>query len=211
MLFTLIKRFIEAVLLVLCLFMSGMLGAAAEAASLDYNDERNWAYWQEGKEKAVAKRLVACYAIGWRITDKELKDYPHLKMAQGPADIGVIISFNSESSTVQSSLMVPAGVKTKSINPLTWRTDNNYASALHNKGVCFTDYSANIKREQPYFCGACLDEARGTLKINNKITAQAYPPVLDIFAPGVFHLYDYQFFYRNLQDNVKLRTSAYWR
>ena len=35
MLFTLIKRFIEAVLLVLCLFMSGMLGAAAEAASLD--------------------------------------------------------------------------------------------------------------------------------------------------------------------------------
>ena len=53
MLFTLIKRFIEAVLLVLCLVMSGMLGAAAEAASLDYNDERNWAYWQEGKEKAV--------------------------------------------------------------------------------------------------------------------------------------------------------------
>ena len=38
MLFTLIKRFIEAVLLVLCLFMSGMLGAAAEAASLDYTD-----------------------------------------------------------------------------------------------------------------------------------------------------------------------------
>lgn len=331
MLFTLIKRFIEAVLLVLCLFMSGMLGAAAEAASLDYSDARNWAYWQEGKEKAVdcfllcptvclggegqynlllddrqsgelrafvgalnmergiyddsctmyapyyrqislatyklpaseqeqylqlayedvraafqaylkqsnkpvvlagfsqgadmclrllkefgaeaavAKRLVACYAIGWRITDKELKYYPHLKMAQGPADIGVIISFNSEGPAVQSSLMVPAGVKTKSINPLTWRTDNHYASALHNKGACFTDYSANIKREQPYFCGAWLDEARGTLKINSKITAQAYPPVLDVFAPGVFHLYDYQFFYRNLQDNVKLRTSAYWR
>ena len=58
MLFTLIKRFIEAVLLVLCLFMSGMLGAAAEAASLDYNDERNWAYWQEGKEKAVDCFLI---------------------------------------------------------------------------------------------------------------------------------------------------------
>ena len=58
MLFTLIKRFIEAVLLVLCLFMSGMLGAAAEAASFDYNDERNWAYWQEGKEKAVDCFLI---------------------------------------------------------------------------------------------------------------------------------------------------------
>lgn len=331
MLFTLIKRFIEAVLLVLCLFMSGMLGAAAEAASLDYNDERNWAYWQEGKEKAVdcflicptvtlggagnynltldnrqsgelrafvgalnmergiydesctmyapyyrqislatyklpaseqeqylqlayedvraafkaylaqskkplvlagfsqgadmcirllkefgadaavAKRLVACYAIGWRITEKELAAYPHLKMAQGAADIGVIVSFNSESPAVDASLMVPAGVKTKAINPLTWRTDNNYASALHNKGACFTDYSANIKKEQPYFCGAWLDAERGTLKINSRITPQVYPPVLDIFAAGVYHLYDYQFFYRNLQENVALRTGAYWR
>ena len=113
MLFTLIKRFIEAVLLVLCLFMSGMLGTVAEAAFLDYADARNLAYWQEGKEKAVAKRLVACYAIGWRITEKELQAYPHLKMAQGAADIGVIISFNSEGPAVQSSLMVPAGVKTK--------------------------------------------------------------------------------------------------
>ena len=331
MLFTLIKRFIEAALLVLCLFMSGMLGTVSEAASLDYTDARNWAYWQEGKDKAVdcflicptvtlggvgnynltlddgqrgelrafvgalnmergiydasctmyapyyrqislaayklppreqeqylqvayedvraafqaylkqsnkpvvlagfsqgadmcirllkefgadaavAKRLVACYAIGWRITEKELAAYPHLKMAQGAADIGVIVSFNSESPAVESSLMVPAGVKTESINPLTWRTDNNYASAMHNKGACFTDYSANIKKEEPYFCGAWLDAERGTLKINSKITAQAYPPVLDIFAPGVFHIYDYQFFYRNLQENVKLRTGAYWR
>ena len=331
MLFTLIKRFIEAALLVLCLFVSGFVGPAAQAASLVYTEPTNWAYWQEGQDKstdcflicptvalggegeynlkldnrksrelrafvgalnmergiyaasctmyapfyrqvtlasyklplkeqeqylqlaykdvraafkvylaqsrkpivlagfsqgadmclrllqefgaepAVARRLVACYAIGWRITDQELRAYPHLKMAQGPADIGVIVSFNSEGPAVQESLLVPKGVRTKAINPLTWRTDNNYASALHNKGACFTDYSANIKREQPYFCGAWLDEARGTLKINSKITAQAYPPVLDIFAPGVFHLYDYQFFYRNLQENVKLRTSAYWR
>ena len=154
---------------------------------------------------------MACYAIGWRITEKELAAYPHLKMAQGAADIGVIVSFNSESPAINASLMVPAGVKTKAINPLTWRTDNNYASALHNKGACFTDYSANIKKEQPYFCGAWLDTERGTLKINSKITPQAYPPVLDIFTAGVYHLYDYQFFYRNLQENVALRTSAYWR
>ena len=331
MLFTLIKRFIEAALLVLCLFMSGMLGTVGEAASLDYTDAHNWAYWQEGKDRAVdcflicptvtlggvgnynltlddrqsgerrafvgalnmergiydasctmyapyyrqislaaykllpreqeqylqlayedvraafqaylqqsnkpvvlagfsqgadmcirllkefgaepdvAKRLVACYAIGWRITEKELAAYPHLKMAQGAADIGVIVSFNSESSAVKSSLMVSAGVKTKAINPLIWRTDNNYASALHNKGACFTDYSANIKKEQPYFCGAWLDTERGTLKINSKITPLAYPPILDIFTAGVYHLYDYQFFYRNLQENVALRTSAYWR
>ena len=45
MLFALIKRFIEAALLVLCMVMSGMLGTVAEAAFLDYTDARNWAYW----------------------------------------------------------------------------------------------------------------------------------------------------------------------
>ena len=329
MLFTLIRRFIEAVLLVLCLFLSGFVGPVTEAATLDYTEPTNWAYWQQGSEKsadcflicptvflggegqynlafdngqsqelkdfvgalnmergiydssctmyapfyqqvslavyklpekqrepylqlaytdvreafqaylkqskkpfvlagfsqgadmcirllkefgkdeAVAKRLVACYAIGWRITEDELQAYPWLKMAESATDIGVIVSFNSESSAINESLMVPKGSKTKAINPLTWRVDNNYASALHNRGACFTDYSANIKQEEPYFCGAWLDAERGTLKINGKITPQAYPPVLDIFTAGVYHLYDYQFFYRNLQENVALRTSAY--
>ena len=331
MFFTLIKRFIEAVLLVLCLFLSVQSGTVAQAAALDYHNGDSWAYWQQGPEKsadcflicptvflggegqdnllldnrqsqelkdfvgalnmergiydasctmyapfyrqaslavyklpekqreqyfqlaysdvreaflaylkqsskpvvlagfsqgadmcirllkefgkdgAVAKRLVACYALGWRVTEAELKKYPWLKMAQRADDVGVIVSFNSESIAVQDSLMVPKGVKTKAINPLTWRTDNNYASALHNRGACFTDYSANIKKEEPYFCGAWLDAERGTLKINGRITAQAYPPVLDIFTPGVFHIYDYQFFYRNLKENVAARTSAYWR
>ena len=58
MLFALIKRFIEAALLVLCLFVSGMLGTVAEAAFLDYADARNWAYWQEGKDKAVDCFLI---------------------------------------------------------------------------------------------------------------------------------------------------------
>ena len=26
---------------------------------------------------------------------------------------------------------------------------------------------------------------------------------------GVYHLYDYQFFYRNLQENVEVRLNAY--
>ena len=58
MLFTLIKRFIESVLLVLCLFVGGMLGTVAEAAFLDYADARNWAYWQEGRDKAVDCFLI---------------------------------------------------------------------------------------------------------------------------------------------------------
>ena len=33
--------------------------------------------------------------------------------------------------------------------------------------------------------------------------------MLPLFAEGVYHLYDYQFFYRSLQENVAVRLSAY--
>ena len=41
------------------------------------------------------------------------------------------------------------------------------------------------------------------------INPEDYPAGLDIFEDGIYHLYDYQFFYRNLQENVAVRIDAY--
>jgi len=53
-----------------------------------------------------------------------------------------------------------------------------------------------------------LDRERKTLKVTG-VTPKEYPPVLPLFGTGVYHLYDYQFFYRNLQANVADRVAAY--
>ena len=58
-------------------------------------------------DEATRDLLVACYAIGWRITQEELTQYPHLRVASGEDDTGVIISFNSEAEGVQDSPMIP--------------------------------------------------------------------------------------------------------
>ncbi|MDO5417972.1 MAG: DUF3089 domain-containing protein [Lachnospiraceae bacterium] len=158
-------------------------------------------------EPSIQERLIACYAIGWRVTDYDLKKYPHLKMAESASDTGVIVSFNTESKSTDYSAIVPKS--TLGINPLNWRTDNTYADASLNKGACFTDYSGTIQTEIPQLTGAYLDETRGTLKVDDAITPQDYPPTLSMFEDGVYHLYDYQFFYRNLQENVALRTSEF--
>ena len=71
--------------------------------------------------------LVACYAIGWRITGEELEEYPHLRFAAGEDDTRVIIAFNSEAEDVTDSLMIPAGTRTLAINPLNWETDGTPA------------------------------------------------------------------------------------
>lgn len=153
-------------------------------------------------------RLVACYAIGWRITQEELDEFPHLKTAQSAEDTGVIVSFNTEDPAVTGSLTVPEGVKTLGINPLNWRADSEPADKSLNLGACFTDYSGAVTEEIPQLTGAYLDPERGTLKVTD-ISPSDYPPSLDLFEEGVYHLYDYQFFYMNLRENVETRIGAY--
>ncbi len=159
-------------------------------------------------DEEVRNLLVACYAIGWRITEEELADNPHLRVASGEDDTGVIISFNSEAEDITDSLLIPAGTKTLSINPLNWKTDSTPAGKELNQGACFTQYSGDIETEIPHLTGAYIDPDRGALKVTD-VTPEEYPPQLSIFESGVYHLYDYQFFYRNLQENVGVRVDSY--
>lgn len=153
-------------------------------------------------------RLVAAYAIGWRVTSEEVVRYPQLRMAQGEYDIGVIVSFNTEAPEVTSSLSVP--VKTLGINPLNWKTTGERVDRSQNQGAVFTGYDGNIRKEIPRMTGAYIDPVRGTVKVTDVDKAD-YPPGLDLFKPGEYHIYDYQFFYRNLQGNVRDRIDMYWQ
>ncbi len=159
-------------------------------------------------ESKYSDKLVAAYLIGWCVTADEIADKPWIKMAAGETDTGCIITFEAESPDTQSSFIVPAGKKTLSINPLNWKTDSTTADASLNLGACFTNYAGEIKKEVANLTGAYIDETRGTLKVPD-VTAEDYPPVLDVFSAGEYHLYDYQFFYRNLQENVTKRIAAY--
>ena len=160
-------------------------------------------------DESRQSQLIACYAIGWSITEEETREYPHLKFAEGESDTGVIISFNSEAESVDNSLTVPKGTKTLAINPLNWKTDGEIADKSLNLGACFTDYDGNIAKEINNLTGAYIDDVRGTLKVTD-VTPEEYPSGLDIFEDGVYHLYDYQFFYRTLQKNVQTRVDAYF-
>jgi len=156
-------------------------------------------------DEALQNRLVAAYMIGWRVTDEDLQEHPWLKTAQGEDDLGVIVAFNSEAEGITDSLLIPEGTFTYSINPLNWMTDGTPAESSMNLGACFTDYSGNINSEIPALCGAYINEERGSLIVTD-ITPADYPGIL--FPDGIYHLYDYQFFYRNLQKNVKIRVAA---
>lgn len=160
--------------------------------------------------KSFDSRIIACYALGWRVTEEELSKHANIRMAKSEDDVGTIVCFDCESEDVKGTIIVPEGMKSLSINPLTWRTDSSYAEKTLNRGACFTDYSGEVTKEVPEFTGAFICPERGVLKISDVRPAE-YAKVLDIFPDGAYHMYDYMFFYRNLQENVAKRIEAHKR
>lgn len=158
-------------------------------------------------DENIRKRFVAAYLIGWRILEEDLEGRPYLKMAEGDDDLGVIISFEAEDPDVIDSIIVPGGVKTLGINPLGWTRDCSVASRNLNNGACFTNYDGEIIREIDDFSGAYLDPERGTLKV---LDVDPKDWSNSLFPDGVYHLYDYQFFYRNLEKNVQERIERWF-
>lgn len=159
-------------------------------------------------DDALRSRLVAAYAIGWPCTEELVRDHPQIRPARGADDTGVVVSFDCEAPDVESTFITPAGTKAFGINPLNWRTDAVPAGRDGNLGACFTDYSGAVKREVPALCGARLDTDRGVVKVTD-ISPSDYPPIVPGLPEGAYHVYDYQFFFRNLQENVRLRTARF--
>ena len=160
-------------------------------------------------DETLAEQLIAVYAIGWPCTKEMTEQYPQIKPAAAEDDVGVVVSFDCEAPEVEETIVTPKGTAACSINPLNWRTDSVPADKSENPGACFTSYSGEIKREIPELCGCYIDETRGVLKVTD-IDAADYPAHLPGFPEGAYHIYDYQFFYRALQQNVQKRLASYF-
>lgn len=72
--------------------------------------------------EAMRERMVAAYALGYKVTPDDVKQAPWLVAAQDSIDTGVVICYNSVSDVkyVQPVISAP---NVMCINPVNWRTD----------------------------------------------------------------------------------------
>ena len=155
----------------------------------------------------IYERMIAAYLIGYSVTPSYLKDNPHLKFAESADDIGVIISYNTEAPVigepgnpvVQDSALV--------INPINWHRDETPASANENLGSIMWDSLGTLSRI-PTFADACVNLSRGVI-IASTPNADLLAPGNILMGRGVFHSFDYPFYYYNLQKNASDRIKAY--
>lgn len=159
-------------------------------------------------DKKLSDRLVSVYAIGWPCTKELTEKYPQIKPAQSADDLGSVISFDCEAESVTDTFIHPAGCDAYTINPINWTTDSTLADKEGNLGACFTDYSGSVAAEFPNLCGCYIDKSRAVIKVTD-IDPADYPAYIPGLPDGAYHIYDYQFFYRNLQQNVAHRVELY--
>ena len=157
-------------------------------------------------------RMVAAYLVGFSVTKRDLKDYPHLKFAQGEDDTGVVVSWNTEGPGNKHADNIVVLKDAISINPINWKLDDTYAPAEENLGSridILEDYKFDEKR--PGLADAQVDTERGVVVCRNEdlphsTTDEDLP---DVFGPDSFHRGDYAFFYFNVEENVGKRVDAY--
>ncbi|MDN7023807.1 DUF3089 domain-containing protein [Methanoculleus sp. FWC-SCC1] len=157
-----------------------------------------------GDDEALRSRLVAAYLIGYTVTDADL-EAAGLTAAKGATDTGVVVTYNTQSPTSAGGPMLMPGAHC--INPLTWTTDDASAPASENLGARFyDDATGEFLREVANYSDARIDPETGALT-----TTIPADEDLDIgpYSEGVYHRYDYAFWYRNLEQNVGDRIAAF--
>ena len=159
-------------------------------------------------DEVLQEQLIAAYLIGYSITKDDLKQYPQLKIAQGETDNGVIITYNTQApNTTGSPVLLPTAA---CVNPLTWTTKSTLASANKNLGAVFFDKNHKALPDEEHYTNAQIDYKTGALVASTPNPDDFYAEGKSFFPRGVYHANDYQFFYRNLEENARKRIKAYF-
>jgi len=159
------------------------------------------------KDELMNEQLIASYIIGYSVTNEDLKQHPWLKIAQKSNDIGVIITYNTQSPDAKGSPVLLEGANC--VNPLLWTTQTTYAPASLNEGAVFFDEEENPNPAIMHYTDAQV-RSDGALIVTTPDPDDFYVAGKSAFPRGVYHRYDYQFFYKNLQQNVKERKMAFF-
>jgi len=156
----------------------------------------------------VYERMIAAYVIGYSVTPAYLKANTHLKFADNAHDLGVIVSYNTEAPVIGEPGNPVVCDSALAINPINWCRDETPASANENRGSITWDSLGVISRVAN-FADACIDLSRGVV-ISTTPDPDLLAPGNTIFGRGVYHRYDYAFYYYNLRKNALDRMNAYW-
>jgi predicted esterase len=143
---------------------------------------------------SVRSRLVAAYAIGFKITQEDVDSNMNVKLAQGATDTGVLIGFNSIQSP--EAILYISEHNVACINPVNWRTDAEPAP--------FVLYGRRKNDTLSVHCDT----------VSHHLIVDGYQqkyimPVIG--KAGNYHHMELKFYYPYIRKNMAERVAAFMR
>ena len=158
----------------------------------------------------VYSRMIAAYVIGYPVTAQVLADNPHLKFAEGPDDTGVIISYNTQAPDVDpADNPVLSGLVGLVINPITWTRSETVATKDEGMGSIMPDPVTLVFEPVPQYADAKVDIANGVLICTTADEDGLYELTQHGFPRGVYHSFEYPFYYYNIRANAQNRVNKF--
>jgi hypothetical protein len=119
----------------------------------------------------------------------------------------VIISYNTEAPTIAAAnpVVLPGAI---AINPITWTRSEELAPASASLGSWLPD-AQGVFGKVEHYADAQVDLERGVVVTSAPDVSVWSPGGPGHFPAGVYHSYDYPFYYFDLQANAKLRVDTY--
>ncbi len=149
----------------------------------------------DGKE--LSQQLVAAYVVGMDVYDSV---YTVLQPCKNADQTDCYVSWRTYAVGYYPPGYVKPKRETVCTNPLTWKTNHEYASRELNKGGVLQHFDKVID----HLCDAQVED--GVLRINKPhFRGRAF------FNFKNYHIVDYNLFYFNIRENAINRTNNYFR
>lgn len=151
----------------------------------------------------LKNRMIAAYLIGYSITPSNGIFLGHnaFKFAESADDTGVVISYNTEASSVEG-LNPIVKQDAMNINPITWTRTSETAPASSSKGARINGVDAGSLAD------ATIDPQRDVV-ICSTTDPDLFSSKSGIFPKGAYHAQDYAFYYYDIRANAELRVATY--
>jgi hypothetical protein len=146
-------------------------------------------------DKPLQKQLVCAYIIGMPIPDNY---FPTLKPCTNENQTGCFVGWRTYKNGYVPALIEEEKFKSIVVNPLTWTTDENYASTKLNKGGILQ----NFKKIVPKVVDA---------QVHQNVLWACKPNVFGkiFFTKKNFHIGDINLYYMNIRENVRTRIDSF--
>jgi len=146
--------------------------------------------------KPLQNRLVCAYIVGYQIKKDAFKNLP---LGERPDQTGCYVGWRTYAKGEISKDVSAENGNSVCVNPLTWTTSEQWSSPDLHQGI-MTGFETIV----PHSVGAGIESTSKILWIDTPVVLnEKKGPIKN------YHVWDYNLFWMNIRQNVKLRIDAF--